>query len=254
MGTTIRYVLLTALRDWLFVGLLAGIIAATLISGVLGGTALVETAEMTIVFSAASARVIVMVGLIIFTCFHIRQAFDSKEIDVMVSRPTSRPELMIAYWLGFSLVALLLVAATLAVLSLLHLPDLNGFIVWGASLLAEAILVVAVALFAAFALKSAVTSVIVCLGFYVLSRMMGFFLATTDARTLFDTGWVNQLVEGVLEFAAIIVPRLDFFGKSQWLISGVDGSQVWQLFAIQTLVFVPLLLTAATLDFQRKEF
>ena len=45
MLTSIRYVLITALRDWLFVGLLAGVVFATGISAVLGGTAFLEEQE-----------------------------------------------------------------------------------------------------------------------------------------------------------------------------------------------------------------
>src|SRR5471030_2906314 len=108
MLTNIRYILITALRDWLFIGLLACVLCAAAISATLGNTAFLETQEMTITFAAGSARVILMVGLIVFVCFHIRSAFDTKEIDVIMSRPISRSNLVIAYWLGFAFVALLL--------------------------------------------------------------------------------------------------------------------------------------------------
>src|SRR5271155_3737620 len=101
MLTNIRYILITALRDWLFIGLLAGILLATAVSATLGSTAFIEEKEMTVTFAAGAARLILMVGMIVFVCFHIRNAFDTKEIDVILSRPISRSNLVISYWLGF---------------------------------------------------------------------------------------------------------------------------------------------------------
>jgi ABC-type transport system involved in multi-copper enzyme maturation permease subunit len=105
MLTNIRYILLTALRDWLFTGLFAAILIATAISATMGSTAFIEEKEMTLAFASQSARLILMTGLIVFVCFHIRNAFDTKEIDVILSRPISRANLVIAYFLGFTVVA-----------------------------------------------------------------------------------------------------------------------------------------------------
>lgn len=90
MFSNIRYVLLTATRDRLFIGLLIGIIGAAYISSVLGSTAMLESEHMTLSFTAAAARVIIMVGIIVFIGFHMRNAFDAREIDVLLSRPISR--------------------------------------------------------------------------------------------------------------------------------------------------------------------
>src|SRR5688572_3022179 len=109
MLSNIRYVLLTATRDRLFFGLLLGILVAAYISSVLGSTAMLEPAQMTLSFTAASARVIIMIGLIVFIGFHMRNAFDAREIDVLLSRPISRTTLVLSYWLGFITVATLLV-------------------------------------------------------------------------------------------------------------------------------------------------
>ena len=95
MLSNIRYVLLTAMRDRLFLGLLAGVLAAAYISGVLGSTAMLEPEQMTLSFTASSARVILMVGIIVFIGFHMRNAFDAREIDVLLSRPISRTSLVL---------------------------------------------------------------------------------------------------------------------------------------------------------------
>lgn len=263
MLTTIRYVLLTALRDRLFTGLFAGIIAAAYISSAMGSTALVETQQMTVTYAAGVARMILVTGLIVFVCFHIKSAFDSKEIDVMLSRPVSRANLVLAYWLGFVLVAILLVLPVALIITWLsafraeqgwQLLQAKGVLAWSFSLLLETMLVVAMALFSAFTLRSAVSAVMASLGFYVLARMMGFFIATTHSGMLFKEQAVNITTKFILNFVSTIVPRLDFFAKTDWLVNGVLTHQEIYLYIAQTCFFTPLLLLAAIADFQRKQF
>ncbi|MFO0388763.1 MAG: hypothetical protein ACK502_03470 [Alphaproteobacteria bacterium] len=252
MLTSIRYILLTAFRDKLFIGVLIGVVCAAAISATLGSTAFLEEQQMTLTYAAGSARLILAVGLIVFVCFHIRSAFDSKEIDVMLSRPISRSNLVVAYWLGFSVVALLLVVPVVGVIAALGLLNMEGYMGWAISLLLEASLVVALALFSAFTLKSAVTSVLACMGFYVLSRMMAFFVIAADAPSMGQMPYL--ILKYVLKAISSIVPRLDFFAKTEWLVYGFTVPQEWYWFVLQAAIFIPLLLIAAILDFKRKQF
>ncbi len=252
MYTNIRYILLTAMRDWLFWVLLVGVLCAASIAGLLGSTAFLEAQEMTITYAAGSARVMLMLGLIVFVCFHIRTAFDTKEIDVILSRPISRGNLVIAYWLGFMLVAAILLLPIVVIIGLVGAPSMVGFICWTLSLFMEAGIVVSLALFSAFALRSAVTSVLGCMGLYVISRMMVFFVMTAENPMFneFKYIWLRFLLQGI----SSVVPRLDFFGKSEWLVYGLKSATDWHLFVLQAVIFVPLLLVASILDFRRKQF
>lgn len=254
MLTNVRYILLTALRDWLFAALMAGIIVCVLIAHMLGATALIETQEMSLSFSTGSARIVLVTGLIVFTCFHVRNAFDTKEIDVFLSRPITRSGLVFSYWLGFSAVAMLLVIPVLALTAVQGILSREGFAVWSASLVIECALVVAVSLFSAFTLKSAVTSVLASLGFYTLARMMGFFVATGNAGPLLHAHGLNLLLMRLLEAIALIMPRLDCFAKSAWLIYGAPLAWDLKLHFLQAMVFIPLLILATIVYFQRRQF
>ena len=254
MLSNIRYVLLTATRDRLFMGLLAGVLAAAYISSVLGSTAMLEPEQMTLSFTAASARVILMVGIIVFIGFHMRNAFDTKEVDVLLSRPISRTSLVISYWLGFAVVATLLVIPTIVLVGLLGVVSTSGYILWGLSLLLESWLVVSIGLFAALTLRSGVGSVLASLAIYALSRMMGFFMVTTKSGMLFEQQEINTGATWVMKIISIIVPRQDFFAKSHWLIYGPKSYDDLWLFLLQAAVFIPLLVAAAVIDFKRKQF
>ena len=254
MVTNIRYILLTALRDFLFLGLIIAVILAVSVSATLGGMAMVETEAMTLVFSAGSARIILMLGLIVFIAFHVRQAFDQKEIDILLSRPISRFQIMFSYWLGFSLVAFLLGLATITILSFQPIIEMQGFLYWSVSLMLESFLIVAVALFTSFTLSSAVSSVMSAMGIYVISRMMAFFVATSESQALFRESWVNEMLRFLIETVSLVLPRLDVFTQSEWLVYGVTRMQDVEIGIIQILIYVPLLIVAATIDFQRREF
>lgn len=254
MLTNIQYILLTAIRDRLFFGLFFGVIFATFIAATIGDTAMLEPQQMTLSLSAASMRVILMVGLVVFVCFHLRAAFQTREIDVLLSRPISRANLVISYWLGFACVATILVIPSCLLLYLIGLLHFKGFLIWSASLLLEAWLIVALSLFAGFTLRSAVSAVLTSLGFYVLSRMIGFFVATAQSgMTVGKNMWVN-LFRQIMEYLPIAIPRLDFFAKTEWLIYGAKNLTECYLFAAQAAVFIPLLIAAAVIDFKRRQF
>jgi ABC-type transport system involved in multi-copper enzyme maturation permease subunit len=254
MFSNIRYVLLTALRDRLFFGLIAGILAAAYISSVLGSTAMLEPEQMTLAFTAASARVIIMIGIIVFIGFHMRNAFDSKEIDVLLSRPISRSSLVISYWLGFVAVALWLVLPTIVLMYFMNVLSITGYMLWSLSLLLEALLVVTIALFASLTVRSGVSAVLASLAIYTLSRMMGFFIATTKSGLIFETQEINVASTMLMNGISMVVPRLDFFAKSRWLIYGPKSYDELWLVLLQSAAFIALLLCAAIIDFKRKQF
>lgn len=254
MWSNVRYVLLTATRDRLFFGLLVGVLAAAYISNVLGSTALLEAAQMSVTFTAAAARVIIMIGLIVFIGFHMKNAFEAREIDVLLSRPISRTTLVVSYWVGFAAVALLLVLPTIMLVGLLGTINQTGFLLWALSLLLESLLVVSITLFAALTLQSGVATVLASLAMYTLSRMMGFFVVATKGNALFGHLEFGIGARWLMQGISTVIPRLDFYAKSSWLVYGAKSYDDLYLFLMQSAVFIPLLVAASVIDFKRKQF
>ena len=254
MLTNIRYIFLTALRDNMFYVLLFGVIGASIIAHMLGATAPADTKALTIEYSSNAARIMIILGLVIFTCYHLSNAFETHEIDVFLSRPITRTNLVISYWLGFANIALLHALATIALLAFQGVINWEGFLYWSISLLLECWLAVAIALFASFTLKGGFISVMASMGIYVLSRMMAFFVITTQSGFMFEKQWINFILTGFMKYISVIIPRLDFFTKSEWLIHGIKHFSDINLFLIQVAIFIPLLLLATIADFRRKQF
>lgn len=253
MLAIIRYTLLTALRDWLFIGLLLFIIVSVSVSVFLGSTALVEQHQMTLSYVAGSTRLILILGLVLFVCFHVRRSFENREIELILSRPISRTSFVLSYWTGFAVLAVTLIIPILTVIAFLK-PEGAGLLYWGTSVLAESAIIVAFALVSSLILTSAVSAVLATLAFYLLSRMMGFFVATITLPTQVVGLRLEQWMEMVLKGVSIILPRLDLYGKSAWLIYGVDKIEALWVYQVQSLIYIPLLLAMAIFDFKRKQF
>ena len=255
MNTTIRYVLLTALRDWLFIGLVGALVVATFISHFMGSTVLVEKDEISSSFTAGSTRIVLIVGMIVFVCFHVRRAFENKEIDLMLSRPISREQFVVSYWLGFSVVATIVVALISLFITLFYWHDYKGLSFFALTLELEVLLVIAFAVFASIVLKSSVSSVLLCFGFYIISRMIGFFSYVLEKNPSTDFLSFDFYSQKVIWVTSFLLPRLDLFCQSKWLIYGVNFNEYnWYMPVAQTAIYVPLLLTMAAIDFKRKQF
>lgn len=256
MRTTIHYILLVAMRDKMLAVLIAGLLVVVGISHVLASTMPVEQQHTALIFNASAARILLIIGSIVFVSFHVRQAFDAKEIDVILSRPLSREKLICAYWVGFAGISCLLTVAC-ATTSLILLPiNLYGFLLWIISLLLELWIMVAVSLCVSLILSSAVTSVITSLSMYILFRMMGFFLATIHSRYSMDIAWLGKTFRYALDAISLFTPRFDFFGQSSWILYGPTTNFSSDLLPIltQALIFIPILLLVSAIDMRKKQF
>lgn len=255
METTIRYILFTAIRDWLFAGIIAALTISVFLSYFLGSTVMIEKDVMLTEFTSASARAVLIVGMIVFVCFHVRRAFENKEIELMLSRPISRGKFIIGYWIGFCIVALLILSIVALFMLAFLSYNYQGLSIWTTTMAFEIMIITAFAVFASIILKSSVSSVLLCFGFYITSRMMGLFsyvLEKNYAPDIFSFDYVSQKIIWVTSY---VLPRLDLFSQSEWLTYGVNIAQnSWMLPVIQSLIYIPLLLIFAALDFNRKEF
>ena len=254
MQTIIRYTLITALRDWLFIGLVMLVAAAYGMSVFTGSTALVEQAHMSIAYFAGSSRIVLMVGLIVFVCFHVRRLFDNREIESMLSKPISRGQFVVAYWFGFVILAVIATVPVVIIMETIYTPNHMGLLYWVSSLLLELALVLAFAVVAALMLSSAVSAVMASFAFYFVSRLMGFFVAALAQPSGLESGVASRIMAMILKAISSIVPRLDLYAKSNWLIYGIEGQMDLWIFQIQSVVFIALLLAMAVFDFKRKQF
>lgn len=250
MKAIVRLVILTALRDRLFVGLIALLAMSAASAVFLSGTALTEQVETATVFAAGAGRVVLVLGLTIFAALHIQTLFETREVEAVLSRAISRPRFVVAYWLGLAAVAAAL-AACFGTAIMLITPLKLGAFLWVCTLIAECIIIMAVVVFAGLMLERATPTVFFTMGFYGLARLMGFFVSIRESATDFSaaTAFVKRMLDAILLF----IPRLDLFAQTQWLVYGAGQFELAYL-ALQTALFLTLVLAAASYDLNRKQF
>ncbi len=247
----VKYVVMAALRDKLMIAMTIVLFVGASLAMFLGSAAIVEKSLFTIVFVGAGSRILVVLGLVLFVVFFIRRAFDSKEIEYLLSRPVGRLSIILSFAFAFSILCVFMglgVGACVFAVS----PHLFGYghVLWVVSIIVEAVIMANTALFFSMYISSASSATMATLGVYVLGRLMGQLLGIVDSAIVDGQG----LYAMAMQMVSVITPRLDLLGQSSWLIYGVQDGYTLVYALCQGAFFSALVLLAASFDFIRREF
>jgi ABC-type transport system involved in multi-copper enzyme maturation permease subunit len=204
------------------------------------------------VFASTGLRLAGMMGLVLFAVFYVRRAFETKDIDFLLSRPVSRTCFIVSHAVALSILAV--GVALFAELALLLLASKNiiidGHVLWMLSLMVEFVIMINVALFFSMVLSSAASAAMAVAGLYILGRMMGQILGIIDEGMKIAN---FEIMPGVMQLVSLIVPRLDLMAQTTWLVYGPGGDGPGIVLA-QGAAYTLLLIVAATIDLRRREF
>ena len=170
----VQYILTAAVRDRLLFVFLLLVVLGMSLGSFLGGAAITEQDQFSVVFAAGGLRIAGMLTLVLFVVFYLRRSFESRDVEYLLARPVSRLQFLLAHSFAFSILAT--VVALIITGALMLMPAVSGegaFILWGLTIWIEYLIMVNVALFFAFVLSSAVSATMVCMAFYVLARLIG---------------------------------------------------------------------------------
>jgi ABC-type transport system involved in multi-copper enzyme maturation permease subunit len=253
MTPILKYILLTSLRDRLYLGLFVALVISFSISIFLGSTALIEKQQMITVYVAGSSRVVLTIGMILFVCLNVSRAFENKEVEFIISKPISRERFVLGYLLGFCAVAMLIMIPVLIAIFALSSANKLGLLIWSASLISELIIIISFALLASLILRNAFSAIFASFGFYILSRLMGFFLVAINIPQ--DLAQIkSHFFATMLKIFSVFFPRLDLFGQSSWLNYGITDFGNLKIIFWQSLIYIPLMIFMAFHDFKKKQF
>lgn len=251
---TLRYVLITAVRDRMVAAILIGQAAVVGGAALLAAAALDEGRATGLAIAGEGLRGIMTLGLITFISFHLRRMEETREIETILTRPISRTAFVLAYYCAYAGIGLLLTLAAPVLLSLVLQAGGAGLVEWQASLMLESLIIVAIALFCALSLGSATASVLAGIGLYLLARMGAFFRAISEAHTaLLANDGRDKAARWIIEGVTAVLPRLDLFGQGSWLVHGAGGAWGLKELGLQTSVIVALLLAATIRDIHVKQ-
>lgn len=253
MKSILKYILKNGLRDRLYLGLFISLVVAFSISIFLGSTMLVEQQQSTAAFIAGSSRAILAIGMILFVCLSMNRAFENKEVEFILSKSISREQFILGYLSGFFLAAFLIFIPLIAAILIVVKANILGLLIWFLTSLAELLIVISFALLASLILKNSFGAILASFAFYIISRLMGMFVIAIEIPQNFAEAR-NHFLAASLKFLSAIFPRLDLFSQSSWLNYGISDFSNLKIIALQSAIYIPLMIFMAFHDFKRKQF
>lgn len=250
--TIARYTLFEALRTRLPV-----LVLITLL-GLLAGSFFVETiaitegARLRAGFYAAGMRL----ASVFIAGFHVltsmTREFNDKGLDVVLALDLPRSHYILGKLAGFLVIVLLIAGA--ASLPLAWLAPPQAMLQWAGSLALELAIVAALALFCVVTFSQLTPAAAFVLAFYLLARSLtAIRLIAANPVAGADTA-SQQLIQYLVEALALVVPALDAWTQTAWLVNQqAPWSAVLRL-AGQSVLYVVLLAMATMFDFHRKNF
>jgi len=252
IATIARYTLLEASRTRLPLLVLIILLALLAASFFIEALAVTEGARFQAGFYAASMRLACVFIAGLYVLVSVTREFDDKGLDVVLALDLPRSHYVLGKLAGFLAIAVLI--AVVASLPLAWFAAAPAVLQWAASLAVELAIVVALALFCIVTFNQLTPAASFVLGFYVLARSLtAIRLMSAHPLSGADT-LSHQAIQFVVEFLALIMPALDGWTQTAWLVNqAAPWSAILELAGLSAL-YIVLLAAATMFDFYRKNF
>lgn len=252
VATIARYTVLEALRTRL--PLLMAVVIGTLLAAsfFVREIAITEAARVQTGFYAAGVRFATVFIAALHVISSVTRDLQDKGLEVVLALDVPRGHYVVGKLAGF-----VATAAAIAVLAGAPLVPLAGAAAasqWIASLALELSIVAALALFGVITFGSLMPAASFVVAFYLLARSLT-AVRLISANPISDAQAPSHQVMGrVVEALAYVVPPLDEWTRTEWL---VDGAAAWSgvgALAAHSALFVVILTAAAVFDMHRRNF
>lgn len=246
--TIAAYTLLEALRNrlmWLFA---LAAVAAVGLGGFLNELALTESRQLQAALLAATLRLAAVFLIATFVVTSLVREANDKGLELLLALPIARAAYIFGKLLGFAALAVL--PALLFGALFLFFAPLAQSALWSASLLCELWMVAAFSLLCVLGLNQLTPALAATAAFYLLARSIGALQLLSHAGTPSP----SQRAIGLgIDSIAALLPRLDAFTRTEWLVYHTGSAQDALAVATQTILTLALITAAALFDLYRKD-
>lgn len=251
VGTIARYTVLEAWRNRLIVLVLTATAALFLLSVFAQELAVTESTRLQTALLASALRLasVFFVGLYILN--GLTREFNDKVVELMLSLDLPRPAYLLGKFGGFAIIAF--GVAAIATIPVAFLAPPSRALAWGCSLGLELLIVAAVSVFCITTFTQMLSAAAFVTAFYLLGRSITAIQLMSSASLIADGGPGQKAGEWLADGMAFLLPRLDLFTQTSWLIEGGPPAALGAALA-QSVLFAALLLAAAMFDLYRKNF
>ncbi|HEY1151328.1 MAG TPA: ABC transporter permease [Pseudoduganella sp.] len=231
---------------WLVLAVAIGGVA---LSGFLSAIALTETRETQLALVAAALRLAAVAILSAYVVTGLAREAADKGTEMLLALPIPRTAWLAGKLAGFAAAATLPAALFGAVIACLAAPA--QAVLWTISLVCELWLIAAFAVFCTITLTRPVPALAMVAGFYLLSRSLGTLLLLGHAP---HGGATRRTIGTAIDAIALLLPRLDQFTPTAWLLYDSGSLSALALITAQTAIYLLLLAAASAFDLHRRDF
>jgi ABC-type transport system involved in multi-copper enzyme maturation permease subunit len=237
-------------RNRLFLLTLAGLVCLFGLAEFTGELAITETRAIQVVLTAGIARWFIVLTSALFVITSMVREFNDKGFEAMLSLPMSRTTYYFGKYIGYVFLSLTISVSLCLILAIYsELAPLTG---WFFSLACELAIVVALSMLCLFTFSNVTVAFVAVLVFYILARSMDAIILLSMSPILDSGSFSQEFMNLLIAAIAYVLPDLDNFTRSDWLVYGVDINALGFVLA-QTLIYLGVLVAAGLFDLYRKE-
>ena len=248
--TIARYTLLEALRNRLLWLLLVVALGAVGVSGFLNALALTESRQLQAALLGAVLRLAAVFLIATFVVTSMVREANDKGLELLMALPLPRAVYLLGKLAGFGALAVL-PAVLFGALALFFAPPAQAAL-WAVSLLCECWIVAAFSLLCMLTLNQVLPALAAAFAFYVLARAIGTLQLLGHGATAARSA-AQQALNTAIDGLALLLPHLDRFTRSDWLVYHDGGAADLLAIAAQTAIYVALMAAAGLFDLYRKQ-
>ncbi len=251
MFTIARFTFYEALHNRLFSMILTGLICILGLTEFIGELAITEAAQTQSILMGSGLRIFAVSAIGLFVITSMAREFDDKGFEILMSLPMSRYSYYLGKFMGFSMLALVIVIAAGLLLSL-YSPFSFVFL-WLLSLICELLIVISLSLLCMFTFTNITVAFMAVISFYFISRSMHTIQLISNSPILESDSFSQEFINYFIDAIAFVLPELNIFTQSSWLAYGVNISDIVPVL-VQTIIYLLLLIAAGLFDLYRKNF
>jgi len=240
------------MKNRLFILLIIGLTGIFGLGEFIGGLALTETAQVQGSLSAFILRLAAVFIISLFIITGVVREFNEKSIEMVLALPLPRYVYYFGKLYGYLLLAVVIAGS--AGLPLLLYAAAGQVLLWSISLFFELAIIIALCLFFLFTLGQVTAALSAVAAFYLLARSMGSMRLVSDSPIMDSGTWSQEVIRSLLDLIAALLPDLDTYTQTAWLVYGSGTVQDLAPIAVQTMIYVGLLSAAALFDLYRRNF
>jgi hypothetical protein len=246
-----RYTLLEAWRNR-FPFLVLAVIAVLYVIGMfVRELAITESSQVQAGFVAASTRLAAVFVVALYVMQGLAREAQDKVAEIIFSLDLPRAVYVLGKFLAYAI--LCTGVSAICAFPVLALAPGGAALAWGASLMLELWLVAAASVFCMVTFSQLLPAATFVAGFYLLGRSIT-AIQLMSRSTLTGDDWGAQAAGLVADALSLLLPRLDAFTQTAWLLDAQALATTGESLVIQVLVYVFLLLAAAMFDLYRRNF